>query len=177
MMLMLTLLAMVPVIWGVRRMFESESGWGWWSGFVIAGVAGGIWVGIFLQKMLVYRYEMYRLRMKHGGVITQELTLNRHGVRYMQTGLIQKFYPWWQVELQWKRRHVEIHLLLAGMVLRLKKNELTERQVEQVKVWSRQGKLGTKCVRCGYDLRGVPGVACPECGEPFATSQDLHQAS
>jgi hypothetical protein len=29
-----------------------------------------------------------------------------------------------------------------------------------------------KCIECDYDLKGVPGHLCPECGEPFREPRD-----
>jgi hypothetical protein len=33
--------------------------------------------------------------------------------------------------------------------------------------------LGTNCFRCGYDLAGIPGGKCPECGARFVARDDL----
>ncbi|MBC7835664.1 MAG: hypothetical protein H7Y88_11275 [Phycisphaerales bacterium] len=32
--------------------------------------------------------------------------------------------------------------------------------------------LGTNCFRCGYDLAGIPGGKCPECGARFVARED-----
>ena len=35
-------------------------------------------------------------------------------------------------------------------------------------VKDRRDGTASICVKCGYDLRGSSGTACPECGEPVA---------
>ena len=35
----------------------------------------------------------------------------------------------------------------------------------------------TRCTRCGYSLAGLPGLICPECGQPFSDNPALGQAN
>ena len=40
----------------------------------------------------------------------------------------------------------------------------------------RRGKRPRRCLVCGYDLRGTPGNACPECGTELAPPADEVEA-
>ncbi|QDU35091.1 hypothetical protein KS4_31690 [Poriferisphaera corsica] len=159
------LIGLMPVMWGVRQMLAWESMW--------LGSVGGIVavsVAMALGAIYVYRYRRYRVQVatdhaRFGDGYTQEISINRHGVRFMQTGEAQLFYPWWQVGYSWQRRRLVLHLFLSGHVLRVRYSDLSPRQIEQIKGWIEAARQPyTKCKQCGYDLRGSHGPSCPECG-------------
>jgi hypothetical protein len=44
-----------------------------------------------------------------------------------------------------------------------------------LRAWRGVGKTGPRCPKCGYDMRGVPGLVCPECGRTAKRKQGLYR--
>ncbi len=159
------------VIWGSSQLFYAEEGQ--WGRVLIGGFAlmGSVVLGtaLFTLRYIRYRRELTKMIASHGQYLNQTVLLNRHGVRWSQSGEPQRFYPWWQVGLRWRRKHVELHLLLSGVVVAIERRDLREVQCDQIRMWTKNPyRPNLRCWRCGYDLRGSMGPTCPECGSTIA---------
>ncbi|QQE13166.1 hypothetical protein JD969_06805 [Planctomycetota bacterium] len=164
-MLTIGLLLLAPIVWGWQMMMFAESQLGWWSGLAIGSLAMLGLLGFYLYRYIRYRMMGIEERSQWGDLLTQEITLNRHGVRFTQTGMPQRFYPWWQVGFVWQKRRLDLHLFMVGLVLHLKYSDLSPKQIDQIRAWIEASSSPySRCKKCGYDLRGSNGPSCPECG-------------
>ena len=75
----------------------------------------------------------------------------------------------WSLRLRWWPGDASVivwlpHWLLVGLALLLPVGWLVRRELMTQ-------SLRLQCPRCGYDLRGSSGGACPECGEATASTR------